>query len=133
MADLKEALKGDDADAIQAKTNTLAQASMKLGEAMYKQQQERPATAARARAGAAAPAARRKTWSTRNSPKSTTTRRTRSPPDRSESTRHGHCHCNARSRCTSAGPDLFDGFECRLNADGAEMRSAMTNEGEECR
>ena len=40
MADLKEALKGDDADAIAAKTNTLAQASMKLGEAMYKQQQE---------------------------------------------------------------------------------------------
>jgi molecular chaperone DnaK len=40
MADLKEALKGDDADAIQAKANTLAQASMKLGEAMYKQQQE---------------------------------------------------------------------------------------------
>jgi molecular chaperone DnaK len=40
MADLKEALKGDDANAIQQKTNTLAQASMKLGEAMYKQQQE---------------------------------------------------------------------------------------------
>ena len=40
MADLKEALKGDDATAIAAKTNTLAQASMKLGEAMYKQQQE---------------------------------------------------------------------------------------------
>jgi len=38
MADLKEALKGDDANAIQQKTNTLAQASMKLGEAMYKQQ-----------------------------------------------------------------------------------------------
>jgi molecular chaperone DnaK len=38
IADLKEALKGDDASAIQAKTNTLAQASMKLGEAMYKQQ-----------------------------------------------------------------------------------------------
>jgi len=37
MADLKEALKGDDAAAIAAKTNTLAQASMKLGEAMYKQ------------------------------------------------------------------------------------------------
>src|SRR5471032_2278622 len=36
MADLKEALKGDDAAIIQAKTNTLAQASMKLGEAMYK-------------------------------------------------------------------------------------------------
>ena len=40
IADLKEALKGDDADAIQAKTNALAQASMKLGEAMYKAQQE---------------------------------------------------------------------------------------------
>jgi molecular chaperone DnaK len=40
MADLKEALKGEDADAIQQKTNTLAQASMKLGEAMYKQQAE---------------------------------------------------------------------------------------------
>ncbi|HEY2134843.1 MAG TPA: Hsp70 family protein, partial [Xanthobacteraceae bacterium] len=38
MADLKEALKGEDAAAIAAKTNTLAQASMKLGEAMYKAQ-----------------------------------------------------------------------------------------------
>jgi molecular chaperone DnaK len=36
MADLKEALKTNDAAAIQAKTNALAQASMKLGEAMYK-------------------------------------------------------------------------------------------------
>ena len=40
IADLKEALKGDDAGAITAKTNTLMQASMKLGEAMYKQTQE---------------------------------------------------------------------------------------------
>lgn len=40
MSDLKEALKGDDAEAIKAKTNTLAQASMKLGEAMYTQQAE---------------------------------------------------------------------------------------------
>jgi molecular chaperone DnaK len=40
MADLKEALKGDDSDAIAAKTQTLMQASMKLGEAMYKQSQE---------------------------------------------------------------------------------------------
>src|SRR5262249_56144415 len=40
MADLKEALKGSDAGAITAKTNALAQASMKLGEAMYKQTQE---------------------------------------------------------------------------------------------
>jgi molecular chaperone DnaK len=39
IADLKEALKGDDATAISAKTNTLAQASMKLGEAMYKSQE----------------------------------------------------------------------------------------------
>jgi molecular chaperone DnaK len=40
VGDLKEALKGDDAETIKAKTNTLAQASMKLGEAMYKQQAE---------------------------------------------------------------------------------------------
>jgi molecular chaperone DnaK len=40
LADLKEALKGDDTAAISAKMNTLAQASMKLGEAMYKQQAE---------------------------------------------------------------------------------------------
>jgi molecular chaperone DnaK len=38
VSDLKEALKGDDAEAIKAKSNTLAQASMKLGEAMYAQQ-----------------------------------------------------------------------------------------------
>ena len=43
LADLKEALKGSDADAITAKTNTLAQASMKLGEAMYKQAAEQQA------------------------------------------------------------------------------------------
>jgi molecular chaperone DnaK len=40
VSDLKEALKGDDAEAIKAKTNALAQTSMKLGEAMYKQQAE---------------------------------------------------------------------------------------------
>jgi molecular chaperone DnaK len=42
IADLKEALKGDDADVIAAKTNALAQASMKLGEAMYKQPDAQP-------------------------------------------------------------------------------------------
>ncbi len=42
IADLKEALKGDDAEAITAKANTLAQASMKLGEAVYKQSAEPP-------------------------------------------------------------------------------------------
>jgi molecular chaperone DnaK len=40
MSDLREALKGDDAEAIKTKTNTLAQASMKLGEAMYAQAQK---------------------------------------------------------------------------------------------
>jgi molecular chaperone DnaK len=39
VAGLKDAVKGDDVDAIKEKTNTLAQASMKLGEAMYKAQQ----------------------------------------------------------------------------------------------
>jgi molecular chaperone DnaK len=42
MADLKEALKGTDADAITAKANALAQASMKLGEAVYKQAEPQP-------------------------------------------------------------------------------------------
>ena len=39
VAALKEAVKGDDVEDIKAKTNNLAQASMKLGEAMYKAQQ----------------------------------------------------------------------------------------------
>jgi molecular chaperone DnaK len=38
LADLKSALEGEDADAIAAKTQSLLQASMKLGEAMYKAQ-----------------------------------------------------------------------------------------------
>jgi molecular chaperone DnaK len=37
LADLKEALKGDNGEVITAKMNALAQVSMKLGEAMYKQ------------------------------------------------------------------------------------------------
>jgi len=37
MAELKTALAGEDPEAIKAKLNTLAQVSMKLGEAMYKQ------------------------------------------------------------------------------------------------
>src|ERR1700712_2441145 len=40
VSDLKEALKGEDAEAIKTKTQTLATASMKLGEAMYTQQAE---------------------------------------------------------------------------------------------
>jgi molecular chaperone DnaK len=43
LADLKEALKGTDAESIKSKANTLAQASMKLGEAMYNQQQQETA------------------------------------------------------------------------------------------
>jgi molecular chaperone DnaK len=39
IAELKEAVKGDDAEAIKAKTSALAQASMKLGEALYTAQQ----------------------------------------------------------------------------------------------
>jgi molecular chaperone DnaK len=39
LADLKEAVKAEDVDAIQAKTASLSQASMKLGEAMYQQAQ----------------------------------------------------------------------------------------------
>jgi molecular chaperone DnaK len=39
IAALKAAIKSDEIDAIKTKTNALAQASMKLGEAMYKSQQ----------------------------------------------------------------------------------------------
>jgi molecular chaperone DnaK len=42
IASLKTALEGDDLEAIKAKTNDLVQASMKLGEAMYKAQQGGP-------------------------------------------------------------------------------------------
>ncbi|HWW49039.1 MAG TPA: molecular chaperone DnaK [Xanthobacteraceae bacterium] len=40
MADLREALKGDDVAAIAAKTSTLQQASTKIGEAVYSQSQQ---------------------------------------------------------------------------------------------
>ncbi|RYF97862.1 MAG: molecular chaperone DnaK, partial [Caulobacteraceae bacterium] len=53
LASLKDAMSGDDADAIKEKTNTLAQASMKLGEAMYKAQQSEGAAADAAADGAA--------------------------------------------------------------------------------
>jgi molecular chaperone DnaK len=55
IAALKTALSGDDAEEIKEKTNTLAQASMKLGEAMYKAQQSEGAAADAAADGAAAP------------------------------------------------------------------------------
>jgi molecular chaperone DnaK len=53
IASLKTALSGDDAEEIKEKTNTLAQASMKLGEAMYKAQQSEGAAADAAADGAA--------------------------------------------------------------------------------
>src|SRR6201994_1712220 len=52
IAALKETVKGDDVEDIKAKTQTLAQASMKLGEAMYKSQQAGEAAADAAAAGA---------------------------------------------------------------------------------
>src|SRR3546814_7982277 len=45
IAALKAALGNDDADAIRAKVDALQQSSMKLGEAMYKAQQEDAAAA----------------------------------------------------------------------------------------
>ncbi|MEM7711361.1 MAG: Hsp70 family protein, partial [Pseudomonadota bacterium] len=40
MGDLKEALEGEDAEAITAKSQTLAESAMKLGEAIYKSEAE---------------------------------------------------------------------------------------------
>jgi molecular chaperone DnaK len=55
IKDLKSVLDGDDADAIKAKTDALAQATMKLGEAMYKASQaEAAAKAQGAQAGESA-------------------------------------------------------------------------------
>jgi molecular chaperone DnaK len=48
ITELREATEGDDAEAIQAKSQTLAEASMKLGEAIYKKSQEDDAAAAEA-------------------------------------------------------------------------------------
>jgi molecular chaperone DnaK len=53
MADLKSVMEGDDLAAIKAKTDALAQASMKIGEAMYKAGAGDAAGAAGAGAGAA--------------------------------------------------------------------------------
>ncbi|MGJ0503881.1 MAG: molecular chaperone DnaK, partial [Methylocystis sp.] len=50
IASLKSAIEGDGVDAIKAKTNELAQASMKLGEAMYKAQQAEASSAGAAEA-----------------------------------------------------------------------------------
>ena len=46
VAALKTALEGEDVEAINAKTNEVVQASMKLGEAMYKAQQAEAAAGA---------------------------------------------------------------------------------------
>ena len=46
IAELRTTLEGDDADAIQSKTEALALASQKLGEALYKAQQEQASDAA---------------------------------------------------------------------------------------
>ena len=43
-SDLKEALKGTDSEDIKKKNETLVQASMKLGEAIYKSQEQKPDT-----------------------------------------------------------------------------------------
>ena len=42
IADLKSAMEGSDTEAIKEKTNALAQAAMKLGEAIYKAQSQQP-------------------------------------------------------------------------------------------
>jgi molecular chaperone DnaK len=56
LADAKTAVEGGDADQMTEKTNALAQAAMKLGEAMYKAQQAETEAAAGADAGTSGPA-----------------------------------------------------------------------------
>ena len=52
MAELRTALNGEDPEAIKAKTDALAQASMKIGEILYRQQQEAGAEGAAPEAAA---------------------------------------------------------------------------------
>ncbi|MEK1889288.1 MAG: molecular chaperone DnaK, partial [Phyllobacterium sp.] len=56
LADLKTTIEGDDAEAIKAKTQTLAEASMKLGQAMYEASQAAEAAEGGATADATAKA-----------------------------------------------------------------------------
>ena len=56
MAALKEKVEGDDAEAIKAAAQTLTEAAMKLGEAIYKAQAEETAAAEAADGEAAAKA-----------------------------------------------------------------------------
>jgi molecular chaperone DnaK len=51
IANLKETLEGDDADAIKTRTQDLTEAAMKLGEAIYKAQQEEEGAEAQSNAG----------------------------------------------------------------------------------
>ncbi|WP_119273074.1 molecular chaperone DnaK [Taklimakanibacter deserti] len=53
IADLKSVMEGSDVEAIKEKTNALAQAAMKLGEALYKAQSQQPGGGDGADAGAA--------------------------------------------------------------------------------
>ena len=75
LAEAKTAVEGGDSDDMQQKTAALTQAAMKLGQAMYEQQQAQQAQAEPgAEAGPAKPASSRRPtrkWSTRNSPRST--------------------------------------------------------------
>jgi len=57
LAELKTALTGEDTEAIKSKSNDLQQATMKLGEAMYKAQQAEAQAGAAAGAGPAGGAA----------------------------------------------------------------------------
>jgi molecular chaperone DnaK len=57
LAGLKEALTGEDVEAIKNQTNTLSQAAMKLGEAMYKAQQAEGQAGGPGAAGGAGPGA----------------------------------------------------------------------------
>jgi molecular chaperone DnaK len=55
ISDVREALKGEDADVIKSKTDAMLQASMKMGEAMYKGMNPDGAAAGAADGGPSAP------------------------------------------------------------------------------
>ncbi len=98
LAGLKEAVKGDDLEDIKAKTNTLAQASMKLGEAMYKAQQAE-AGGRRTRPPTAPATSPTTMWLTPTSRKSTTTRKALPKPVPGPSCESAEGHLFQRGGC----------------------------------
>ena len=103
IAALKTAAEGDDAEAINAKTQTLAEVSMKLGQAMYEASQKEAAEAdAKADAAKDARRGRRRLRGNRRGRRQEEVGLSRRCPAKQEARRNAGLFCNAeaRKKCT---------------------------------